>query len=151
MSTIASSADGRETDYLERPPVSRAARSSAATWAGWVLTAVPVLFLLFDGIIKLIPIAAVTDTFVQLGWPVTLAKGIGLLELACLALYVVPPTSVLGAVLLTGYLGGAVATHVRIGNPLFSNVLFPVYIGLLLWGALFLRDARIRALIPVRR
>jgi hypothetical protein len=151
MSTIASSAHSRYADYLEREPVSRAARSSAAIWGGRVLTAVPVLFLLFDAVIKLIPIAAVTETFVQLGWPVSLAKGIGILELACLVVYIVPPTAVLGALLLTGYLGGAVATHVRIGNPLFSHTLFPVYIGLLLWGALFLRDARVRALISIRR
>ena len=123
MSTIASSANSRYADYLERELVSRAARSSAA----------------------------VTETFVQLGWPVSLAKGIGILELTCLVVYIVPPTAVLGALLLTGYLGGAVATHVRIGNPLFSHTLFPVYIGLLLWGALFLRDARVRALISIRR
>jgi len=151
MSTIAPSANSRYSDYLEREPVSRPARSTTAIWGGRLLTAVPVLFLLFDAVIKLIPIPAVAETFVQLGWPVSLAKGIGVLELACLVLFVVPPTSVLGALLLTGYLGGAVATHVRIGNPLFSHTLFPVYIGLLVWGALFLRDERVRALLPVRR
>src|SRR3954470_5256871 len=151
MSTIARSATSRYTDDLERRPMSRAVRSRAAIWGGWVLTAVPVLFLLFDAVIKLIPIQAVTETFVQLGWPVSLAASIGVLELACLVVYVVPSTAVLGAMLLSGYLGGAVATHARIGNPLFSHMLFPVYIGLLLWGALFVRDERVRALIPVRR
>jgi hypothetical protein len=151
MATIASSPDDRYAAFLERTRVKTAPRSKSATWGGWVMTAVPVLFLLFDGVIKLIRIAPVTESFGQLGWPVNLARSIGVLELACLVVFIVPRTSVLGAVLLTGYLGGAVATHVRIGNPLFSNVLFPVYIGILIWGSLCLRDERVRALISVRR
>ena len=81
----------------------------------------------------------------------TARSAFGCLELACLVVYAIPRTSVLGAILLTGYLGGAVASHVRIGSPLFGFVLFPVYVGLLIWGALFLRDDRLRALIPLRR
>ena len=85
-----------------------------------------------------------------LGWPVSLAIPLGILLLSCLALYAIPRTAVLGAILLTGYLGGAVATHVRVADPLFSHVLFPVYVGAMLWGGLYLRDARLRALIPFR-
>jgi hypothetical protein len=126
------------------------ASSKGRRWAGRILTAIPVLFLLFDGVAKLMMAQPVVDAMPKLGYPVSLAVGIGVLLLACLALYVIPRTSVLGAILLTGYLGGAVATHVRIGDPLFSHVLFPVYVGLLLWGGLYLRDARLRALIPLR-
>jgi hypothetical protein len=120
-------------------------------WAGRILTALPVLFLTFDGAIKFMPIAPVTDSFRELGYPPHLAPAIGILELACLVVYVIPRTSVLGAILLTGYLGGAVATHVRVGNPLFSHVLFPIYIGALLWAGLFLREDRLRALVPLRQ
>jgi len=110
------------------------------------------LFLLVDAgfkLIKPLPAPAV-QAFGQLGYPVGLAAGIGILLLACVSLYAVPRTSVLGAILLTGYLGGAVASHVRIGDPWFSHALFPVYIGLLVWGGLYLRDERLRALIPLR-
>lgn len=94
--------------------------------------------------------AVVRESMTQLGYPAEMAISIGVLELVCLALYVVPRTSVLGAVLLTGYLGGAIATHVRIGNPLFSHVLFPTYIAALLWAGLFLREQRLRVLLPLR-
>lgn len=86
----------------------------------------------------------------QLGWPLSAVTGVAILELICLALYLIARTSVLGVVLLTGYLGGAIATHGRVGNPLFSHVLFPVYVAALLWGGLYLRDARLRALLPLR-
>jgi hypothetical protein len=82
---------------------------------------------------------------------VSVSRGIGLLQLVCLAVYVIPRTSILGAILLTGYLGGAVATHVRVGSPLFTHILFPIYVAVLLWGGLFLRDDRVRALIAPRR
>lgn len=118
---------------------------------GLGMSALPVLFLLFDCVVKLIEIQPVVDSFTQLGYPVALARGIGLLELACLTLYVMPRTAVLGAIVLTGFLGGAVATHLRIGDPLFSHVLFPVYVGLLVWGGLFLRDDTLRALLPTRK
>ena len=121
--------------------------TQAKRWTGRILTALPVLFLLFDGVIKFTKIAPVVDSFTQLGYPVSLALGIGILELACTVVYVIPRTSVLGAILLTGYLGGATATHVRIGEALF---IIPVVLGVLVWGGLFLRDDRLRALIPLR-
>jgi hypothetical protein len=114
------------------------------------MTALPVLFLLFDSVIKLIRIDPVAQSFTQLGYPVHLAVAIGVIELVCLAAYVVPRSSVLGAILLTGYLGGAVATHVRVGSPLWSHVLFPIYVAALLWGGLYLREGRLRALVPLR-
>ncbi|HEX2671671.1 MAG TPA: DoxX family protein [Polyangiaceae bacterium] len=119
--------------------------------AGCAMSALPVLFLLFDCVIKLLEIGPVVDSFTQLGYPVSLARGIGGLELACLALYVLPRTAVLGAIVLTGFLGGAVSTHLRVGDPLFSHVLFPVYVGLLVWGGLFLRDDTLRVLLPLRK
>jgi len=120
-------------------------------WVGRIMSALAVLFLLFDGIIHLIKIPAVVEAFGQLGYPMSLSVGIGILELICLALYVVPGTSVLGAILLTGYLGGAIAANVRIGRPLFSTELFPVYVGVLVWGGLLLREERLGALFPLRR
>ena len=132
-------------------PANRTAASATARrWAGRVLTGIPMLFLLFDGIIKLLRVKPVLDGMPLLGWPVSLAIPLGILLLSCLALYAIPQTAVLGAILLTGYLGGAVATHVRVADPLFSHVLFPVYVGAMLWGGLYLRDARLRALIPFR-
>jgi DoxX-like family len=114
------------------------------------MSAIPVLFLLFDSVIKLMKIDPVVQSFTQLGYPVELSVGIGIVELVCLAAYVIPRTSILGAILLTGYLGGAVATHVRVGSPLFSHVLFPIYVGALIWGGLYLREGRLRALVPLR-
>jgi hypothetical protein len=102
--------------------------------------------LLFSGTLKLIKPAPVVEEFARLGYPESLVLGIGLLELACTAVYVIPRTSILGAILLTAYLGGATATHVRIGDPFFS----PIVVGVLVWGGLFLRDDRLRALIPLR-
>src|SRR5258708_3443153 len=124
--------------------------SKKKLWAGRVGSAVPALFLLLDGVMKLVKPAPVVEATVQLGYPESLIPVLGIVVLACLALYVIPRTAVLGAILLTGYLGGAVASHLRIGDPLFSHVLFPVYVGLLLWGGLYLRHARLRALIPFR-
>ena len=121
------------------------------SWAGIILSALPVLFVLFDGAIHLMVIPPVVQAFTQLGYPVSTSRALGVIELVCIVLYLMPRTSVLGAVLLTGYLGGAVATNLRVGSPLFSNTLFPVYVGILAWGGLFLRDERVRALIPVRR
>jgi hypothetical protein len=117
---------------------------------GIVLTVIPVLFLMFDGAIKFFDLEVVRNSWAELGYPVEVGLGIAVVELVCLTLYVVPRTSVLGAVLLTGYLGGAIATHVRVGNPWFSHVLFPTYIAAMIWGGLFLRDARLRQFLPVR-
>jgi hypothetical protein len=124
----------------------RTAAISKTVWAGRILSALAVLFLLFDSVIKLITIQPVVESFTRLGYPTSLAIGIGTLELACLVLYLIPRTRLLGVVLLTGYLGGAVATHLRVGDPLLTHVLFPTYIGALVWGGLLLRDARLRAL-----
>jgi hypothetical protein len=130
---------------LTAPPASlRAVR------IGRVLSTLAVLFLLFDGVIKVLVIAPVVEAFATLGLPAGLAVGVGVLELVLVALYVAPCTSVLGVVLLTGYLGGATVLHVRIGNPLFSHVLFPAYVGVLLWGGLYLREPRLRTLLPLR-
>jgi len=121
------------------------------SWAGIILSALPVLFVLFDGAIHLMVIPPVVQAFTQLGYPVSTSRALGVIELVCIVLYLIPRTSVLGAILLTGYLGGAVATNLRVGSPLFSNTLFPVYVGILAWGGRFLRDERVRTLIPVRR
>ena len=120
-------------------------------WAGRVMSGTVVAFLLFDGIIKLIPLDIVVTTSEQLGIPTHLARTLGVLTLIGTILYAVPRTSVLGAILLTGYLGGAIYTHLRIGSPVFSHFLFGVYLGLMIWGGLYLRDGRVRALIPFRR
>lgn len=121
--------------------------SAKQVWIGRILTGLAVAFLTFDTVIKLIVIQPVVDSLQRLGYPVSLARGVGTLELICLALYLIPRTSVFGAVLLTGFLGGAVATHVRVQDPLFSHVLFPVYIGFLAWVGLYLRDRRLRSLM----
>jgi hypothetical protein len=120
-------------------------------WVGRIMSAIPALFLIMDSIMKLMNIQAVRDTMTQLGYPTTLSATLGIVTLICVAFYLVPRTSVLGAILLTGYLGGAVATHVRVGDPLFSHILFPVYIGILVWGGLYLRDYRVANLIPIKK
>ena len=120
-------------------------------WIGRILSGFMVLFLLFDGIIKFMKIQPVIDTFAQLGWPIKFAVPIGIIDVACAVLYAIPRTAVLGALLLTGLLGGAIATHVRIESPLFSHTLFGVYMGLVAWGALYLREPRLRALLPLAR
>jgi hypothetical protein len=120
-------------------------------WTGRILSGFAVLFLIFDAVVKFTKIAPVVQAFAQLGYPIGLAPTIGFIALVCVAVYVIPRTSVLGAILLTGYLGGAIASHVRIGSPLFSHVLFPIYVAALLWGGVYLREPRLRALLPVRR
>ena len=125
--------------------------SSKALWTGRVLTTVAVLFLTMDTVMKLLVVPAAVAGTKQLGYPASAIFPLGVVSLICLVLYLIPRTSVLGAILWTGYLGGAVATHVRVGDPLFSHILFPVYIALMLWGGLWFRDARLRALIPVHR
>ena len=119
-------------------------------WAGRIISALPVLFLIFDSVIKLVIIPPVVESFIRLGYPVGISRGIGTVELLCVVLYVIPRTSVLGAILLTGFLGGATSAHVRLGDPFFSHVFFPSYVALLLWGGLFLREARLRGLVPLR-
>ncbi len=111
------------------------------------MSALPVLMLLFSAAMKLMKAAPVLEGFARFGYPENVAVGIGVVELLCVTLYVLPRTSVLGAILLTGYLGGAIATHVRIGEPFIG----PLVLGLLVWGGLYLREARLPELIPLHR
>jgi len=123
--------------------------SKQSLWTGRFISALPALFLLLDGIMKLIKPAPVVEATVRLGFPESVIPGLGIVLIACTVLYLIPRTSVLGAILLTGYLGGAVATHVRVGEGLFP-VSFPIIMGVLVWGGLWLRDERLRRLIPLR-
>ena len=124
--------------------------SKKRLWAGRIISALPALFLLMDGVMKLVKPAPVVEATVRLGYPESVILDLGIVLLACTVLYLIPTTSVLGAILLTGYLGGAIATHVRVGEGLFP-VLFPVMLGVLIWLGLYLRDNRLRVLIPLRR
>jgi hypothetical protein len=119
--------------------------------AGYVLTALVALFLTFDTVIKVLMLAPAIQGTTALGYAVGTVLWIGLIELVCLVSYLLPRTSVLGALLLTGYLGGAIATHVRVGSPLLGYTLFPIYVALLVWGGLYLREPRLSALLPLRR
>ncbi len=123
--------------------------SKKRLWAGRIISALPALFLLLDGIMKLVKPAPVVEATVRLGYSENVIIPIGIVLLVCTVLYLIPRTAVLGAILLTGYLGGAVATHVRAGEGLFS-IVFPVIFGVLIWLGLYLRDDRLRALIPLR-
>ena len=123
--------------------------SQGALWAGRIISGLPILFLLVDGVMKLFKPAPVVEATLQLGYPESTIVGIGIVLLVCTVLYLIPRTGILGAILLTGYLGGAVATHVRVGGGLFP-ILFPVIFGAMIWGGLYLRDTRLRALIPLR-
>lgn len=133
------------SSHVQAIPVSK-----TAAWAGRVISALCVLFLTFDGVIKLVKPAPVLEACARLGIPEGIVPGIGVLLLICVAVYAIPSTSVLGAILLTGYLGGAVATHVRVEGPAFS-VAFATVFGVLIWSGLFLREPRLKALIPFRR
>ena len=124
--------------------------SKKMLWAGRVVSALPVLMLLMSGVMKFVKPEPVVEGFVHLGWDESLALALGIVEIGCTVIYVIPRTAVLGAILLTGYLGGAIATHVRIGDPFFPNVFMPIVLGVLVWGGLYLRDARLRALLPLR-
>lgn len=124
--------------------------SKKGLWTGPILTALVALFLLFDGFMKVIKEAHVLTASAQLGYPERAIVGTGILLLVCTAFYLIPRTSVLGAILLTGYLGGATATQVRAGNPAFETI-FPVVFGILIWAGIFLRERRLRDLVPVRR
>ena len=134
--------------FAETAPVSK-----PALWTGRVLSGLVTLFLLLDGGMKLVPLSIVTETMDKIGYgsSESLARSLGAITLVCTILYAIPPTSILGAILLTGYLGGAMASHLRIGSPLFSHTLFGLYLGLMVWGSLWLRDRSLRSLIPFRR
>ena len=125
-----------------------AAGSTTMLWAGRILGGLVVLFMLFDGVIKVLKLPAAVEGTVRLGYPANTVLWIGVVALASTVLYAIPRTAILGAILLTGYLGGATATQVRMENPWY---LFPVAIGVLVWAAIFLRDNRLRTLIPLRR
>lgn len=115
---------------------------------GWVISGLVTAFMLFDAVGKFVKPAAVVEAFARTGWPIELSATIGAILLFCTILYVVPQTSVLGAILLTGYLGGAVATNLRLENPLFSHTLFPVYFGVLVWVGLWLREPALEPVFP---
>lgn len=121
-------------------------------WTSYVMSGLVIVFMLLDGGMKLVPLDIVIRSSAELGYPASadFARGLGILCLLCTLLYAVPRTSVLGAILLTAYMGGTVATHLRVGNPLFSHMLFGVYLAVLAWGGLYLRDGRLRALLPFR-
>jgi hypothetical protein len=123
--------------------------SKAALWTGRILSILVVLFFLFDAAGHLLRPRPVVEAFAQMGFPLGLAIGIGIVELICIVLYAIRPTEILGAILLTGYLGGAVASQVRVGNPAFETA-FPVIIGVLAWAGVFLRDRQLRQLISLR-
>ena len=126
--------------------------TSAMLWTGRILTGLFALFILGASVApKLLHLPIAEETMAQLGWPAGYAFLIGVLELAFLVLYLVPRTSVLGGVLMMGLLGGAMATQIRVGSPLFSHILFSVYLGLFMWGGLWLRSARFRAMFPIAR
>jgi hypothetical protein len=133
---------------VETSPVSK-----PALWLGRVLSGLVILFMLFDGAIKLVPWPIVTETMDRIGYgsSESLARTLGVITVACTVLYAIPPTSIVGAILLTGYLGGAMASHLRIGSPLFTHTLFGLYLGLMVWGGLWLRDRSLRTLLPLRR
>ena len=127
------------------------AASKIGLWTGRALTTLFGLFLLMDAGMKLVPLAPVTETMIKMQLPVTMARPIGVIELASLALFLWPRTALLGAVLFTGVFGGAIASHWRLGDPLFSHTMFGVYLGVLMWGGLWLRDPQLRAIMPFRR
>ena len=122
-------------------------------WTGRAMSGLVILFLLMDGTIKMVPIQPVTDSLKELGYPTSdsFARLLGIIVLAGTALYAWPRSAVLGAIVLTGLFGGAIASHLRLGDPLFSHTLFGVYLGVLMWGGLWFRDPALRALLPLRR
>lgn len=125
--------------------------SSKTIWAGRVITAIVVLFMLFDSITKILKVNAVVKASAQFGYSANTIMIVGIILFACVLVYLYPRTAILGAVLLTGYLGGAVEANLRIGSPLFTTLLFPVYFGILVWAGLYLRNQRVREFISFRK
>jgi hypothetical protein len=130
--------------------ISAAPFSRAALWAGWILSGLLIVFMTFDGAIQLIAFDFVRSGMAEFGIPPDFARPLGLVTLACTGLYAVPRTSVLGAILLTGFLGGAIATHLRGADPLLPHVASALVLGLVAWGGLYLRNAWLRALVPLQ-
>jgi hypothetical protein len=127
-------------------------KASPTTWAGYVLSGLFAIFILGASVTpKLLGLPVAEEGMVELGWPRGYAFAIGVLELICVVLYLVPRTNLLGAILFMGIFGGAMATQIRAGSPLFSHVLFSVYLGVFMWGGLWLRDPTVRSLLPLRR
>jgi|SRR5579872_2409865 len=149
--------DAPTGDLLQAGAVllSRQSRFTAASrwmhWTGWSLSGLMIAFLLFDSVSKIALERHVVEANTAIGYPVEVIRPLGIVCLICAILYAIPRTSIFGAILLTGYLGGAIASKVRIEDPLFSSVLFGVYFGLLVWGGLYLRDEQLRSLVPFRR
>jgi hypothetical protein len=126
-------------------------QSKKSVWAGRIISGLVTAFLVFDAVIHLLKPAPVVEAFAKLHLPLSLAVDLGIIELLCLVLYVIPRTSILGAILLTGYLGGAVAIQLTNSTSLFGEILFPVYVAVMVWGGIYLRDDQLRAIIPFRR
>ena len=133
-----------------QPTVDANVASGKMMWSGRIISGLVTLFMLVDALMKVTKTRAAVEGTTRLGYPETVVFGIGAVLLACTILYAIPRTSVVGAILLTGYLGGAVATNVRVGNPLPGYVLFPVYVGILVWLGIWLRESSLRTLIPMR-
>jgi hypothetical protein len=141
----------RLRSYTATPVYANVPNSRTRRRTGAIMSGLAILFLLFDALTKVMGASQSVEASVQLGYPASAVPVIGIILLVCVIAYAVPATSVTGAILLTGYLGGAVATQLRVGNPLFTHTLFPIYLGVLIWGGLLLREERLRALVPLRR
>ena len=150
MHAIAETLTETET-FLARTTTARNAGSRARIWSGRVLSTLAILFLAVDAIGKLLELTPYVEATARLGFAPGAVFTLGVIEAACVALYVIPRTAIVGAVLLTGWLGGAIATHVRLGSPLATHTLFPIYVAILIWGGLYLRDAWLRGILAPRR
>ena len=137
--------------FVEQTTAEPSSTGKKALWTGRILSGFVTAFLIFDAVIHLLRPAPVVEAFEKLHLPLSLAVDLGVIELLCIALYVIPQTAVFGAILLTGYLGGAVAIQLTTSNSLFGEILFPVYTAAVLWGGLYLRDEKLRVLVPWRR
>lgn len=150
--TVAKAAHQPHTEgNFTAPPSYSPAPPKWTHWTGWGMTGLMIAFLLFDGISKVMLAGFAVEATTKIGYPLDVIRPLGFIGLACTVLYAIPRTSIMGAILLTGYLGGAIASKVRIEDPTFSSVLFGIYFGFLVWGGLYLRDERLRALIPLSR
>jgi DoxX-like family len=134
-------------DVNSSPVARTVTRSRKVLWTGRLMSGLAILFMAVDSVGKVLELAPVIQGSTELGYAASAVFGLGLIELACVVLYVIPRTSVLGAILMTGWFGGAIATHLRLGHPLFSHTLFPIYVAVLVWGGLFLRNGSLRTVL----